>query len=696
MSLDLASANLTLDAIRLLNEAFRSNHLTITALDLSQNSLPEEGPQTLFTVLAQHDNQLLSLNLNENTVDPAGAKAAGVLLQSPKCKLHHLCLADTSLHNLEAKEISQALSSYRELTILDLSGNKINNKGVRDFLNTISSCNTLTDLKFTTDGISEDVKDKLAAFLKRNLALYNAFVSMVVANEHLPQILPLMETTPPIYQRYALMHLTNVLSQQRDDDLRASYLHRACFLMTHGVTPLPDTLLKAKFSRQPDLITLLNQHSTPSLIQSPGAEAQLQVTFSLMEEQYTAVPAVHLEIKGTDTLIGDPGAKTLSAYLMTLQRPVISVNLEHNNISDIGGQELLQAIKANPRITSFNGMHTLMSAAMLQAIQECIASHTTTSASLLTMVRDAIQHVNDLTPLVTTLRTQKPSTAERCQALAAVITDVGKQPICTFEQAHAISMVAWLLKQGFTVDEQVRQAATTLNHAAILLLIAHPPAVTTPASSATTLDLSYQSINDTTIKKIIQQLLDQPYRHALNLSGNPLTDHGIKIVAKALTSVPKHPLRQLTLSAMQLTTLSVNELMPYLCQHTCALMDLDLSHNQLGDGSIMQLAHASESYWRGETINLDFNFIGDCGADVLATVLARSSSQLTSISLRYNRISDAGAKRLLQALEQRLQQGLPPVTILDLTGNPISDDLQAQLSHRLECHAKVKLTASGK
>ena len=274
-----------------------------------------------------------------------------------------------------------------------------------------------------------------------------------------------------------------------------------------------------------------------------------------------------------------------------------------------------------------------------------------------------------------------------------MITDVGKQPTCTFEQAHAISMVAWLLKQGFTVDEQVHQAATTLNHAAVLSLIAHPPAVTTPASSATTLDLSYQSLNDTTIiEKIIPQLLAEPYPQGLNLSGNPLTDLGIKTLVSALTSVPEHPLNQLTLSAMQLTTLSVNELMPYLCRHTCALTEIDLSHNQLGDGAIMQLAYASESHWRGETINLDFNFIGDCGADVLAKTLARTSSQLTSISLRYNRISDAGAKCLLEALNHRLQQvknsslPTPLVTTLDLTGNPISAELQELLTECIECN----------
>ena len=68
----------------------------------------------------------------------------------------------------------------------------------------------------------------------------------------------------------------------------------------------------------------------------------------------------------------------------------------------------------------------------------------------------------------------------------------------------------------------------------------------------------------------------------------------------------------------------------------------------------------------------------------LATAL-ETNTALTRLSLRHNKIGDAGAAKLATALEKNIV-----LTELDLTSNNIGDDAAAKLATALERNKKRK------
>ncbi|XP_026109361.1 NACHT, LRR and PYD domains-containing protein 12-like [Carassius auratus] len=136
-------------------------------LDLCRCSITEKQCLILTSALKSNPSHLRELNLSVNQLGDSGVESLGVLLGSSECKLEkiHLCgCRITEKHCLIlTSELCSNLSHLREL---DLSGNKIENKGVQilcDILNS-SHCE-LERLRSVT------LKNKSIIINKFNIAI---------------------------------------------------------------------------------------------------------------------------------------------------------------------------------------------------------------------------------------------------------------------------------------------------------------------------------------------------------------------------------------------------------------------------------------------------------------------------------------------------------------------------------------------
>ncbi len=194
---------------------------------------------------------------------------------------------------------------------------------------------------------------------------------------------------------------------------------------------------------------------------------------------------------------------------------------------------------------------------------------------------------------------------------------------------------------------------------------------------------------------------------SLNLSGNPLGEAGAFAVAKALAGWPR--LAELRLSQADLAPVGVVALVQALRAAPPWLEILKLDGNDVGRGGGMELAAllatgcqprlqglslhrcaldgAAPDLLRALAatphmmcLSLWDNEIDDVGADALAAVLrAGALPRLGEIDLSMNRLSDAAAARLVDAL---LARGAVPC-LLHLSGNPLSAAAQAALAAQL-------------
>lgn len=195
----------------------------------------------------------------------------------------------------------------------------------------------------------------------------------------------------------------------------------------------------------------------------------------------------------------------------------------------------------------------------------------------------------------------------------------------------------------------------------------------------------------------------------LNLSNNPLGEAGAFAVAKALTAWPR--ITELRLSQAEFSPVGVVAIVHALRASAPHLEVLKLDGNTVGRAGGLELAAllasgaqaklqclsmhrcaldgAAPELLRGlaATPNLAClsawdNDIDDVGADALTALLrAGGLPRLGEVDLSMNRITDAAATRLVEAIMAR---GATPIPCLvHLSGNPLSAEAQADLTARL-------------
>ncbi|KAJ3380728.1 hypothetical protein HDU84_005627 [Entophlyctis sp. JEL0112] len=122
VSLDLRRTNITGD-ITAIASMIGSNH-TITTLDLSENSISEDGLSEFGSRLAGNE-VLADLNFNDSLSGPKGLEDLTEALKNEKCAIYRLCLNNCQLGDTGARLVFESRKERKNTTYIYLESNDI-------------------------------------------------------------------------------------------------------------------------------------------------------------------------------------------------------------------------------------------------------------------------------------------------------------------------------------------------------------------------------------------------------------------------------------------------------------------------------------------------------------------------------------------------------------------------------------------
>ncbi|XP_062387133.1 NACHT, LRR and PYD domains-containing protein 12-like [Sardina pilchardus] len=136
----------------------------------------------------------------------------------------------------------------------------------------------------------------------------------------------------------------------------------------------------------------------------------------------------------------------------------------------------------------------------------------------------------------------------------------------------------------------------------------------------------------------------------LDLSDNILGDSGVQLLSKGLSSY-NCKIHTLRFADCKLTNKSC-EIVTSVLQSPNSLLQLDLSHNDLGDSGVQLLSKGLSSFnCKIHTLRLSDCLISEKGCGFLASALTSNPSHLRELDLSYNRLGKSGLKLLSARLE---------------------------------------------
>ncbi|XP_062286450.1 NACHT, LRR and PYD domains-containing protein 12-like, partial [Scomber scombrus] len=165
-----------------------------------------------------------------------------------------------------------------------------------------------------------------------------------------------------------------------------------------------------------------------------------------------------------------------------------------------------------------------------------------------------------------------------------------------------------------------------------------------------TLRLSYCELSETHCEVLASALKSNPHLTHLDLSFNKLSDSSVKRLSAGLES-PNCRLETLLLYNCKLSETHC-EVLASALKSNPHLTHLTLGRNKLSDSSVKRLSAGLESpNCRLKALRLQSCSLSEISCDYLASSLKSNSSHLRELDLRYNNLKDSGVKQLCGSLE---------------------------------------------
>ena len=286
---------------------------SLTSLDLSQNSIGDEGASYLFEAL-RVNTSLTSLNLGCNYIGDEGASSLSEALRV-NTSLASLNLGYNSIGDEGASSLSEALRGNTSLTSLELSQNSIGGEGASSLSEALRVNTSLTSLNLGYNSIGDEGASSLSEALRVNTSLTSLELSQnSIGDEGASSLSEALRVNTS---------LTSLnLGYNSIGDEGASFLSEALRVNT--------SLTSLELSQN-----FIGDEGASSLSEA------LRVNTSLTSLDLCFSP------------IGVEGASSLSEALR-VNTSLTSFDLRYNSIGDEGASSLSEALRVNTSLTSLD------------------------------------------------------------------------------------------------------------------------------------------------------------------------------------------------------------------------------------------------------------------------------------------------------------------------------------------------------
>ncbi|XP_032879283.1 NACHT, LRR and PYD domains-containing protein 3-like [Amblyraja radiata] len=154
--------------VKVLSRALMDSDCKIQKLSLNNNQLTDSSARDIASTLNANIS-LTQLDLGENTLGDSGVKMLSVALRDSDCNIQELGLSSNHLTASFAHALASALSSLTELSVGD---NKLGDAGVRVLSEALkdTECN-IQELRLNNNGLTQSCAEDLAAAINTNDSL---------------------------------------------------------------------------------------------------------------------------------------------------------------------------------------------------------------------------------------------------------------------------------------------------------------------------------------------------------------------------------------------------------------------------------------------------------------------------------------------------------------------------------------------
>uniref|UniRef100_A0AAR2LUA2 NACHT domain-containing protein n=1 Tax=Pygocentrus nattereri TaxID=42514 RepID=A0AAR2LUA2_PYGNA len=594
-----------------------------TSALLSECNLTKRSCSALSKVLSSESSKLTLLDLSGNPIQDRGVELLSAGLESANCKLETLGLSFCSITEEGYAALASTLKSNpsSHLMELDLTGNDPGDTGVQKLINLPDDPNSkLKKLRLLKSSTAEEACDSLTNVLGIN-----------------PLLLRELDLSGKLQGDSEMKKISDLLedSHCRPNKLllnKCSITEEGCAALSSALYSNPSHLIELDLSE--------NQLGTSGvkkiceMLKNPQSVLQhLQLSFcSITEEGYAALasalkskPSSHLmelDLSGNDP--GDTGVKKLINLLDDPNSKLKKLRLLKSSTAEEACDSLTKVLGINPLL-----LRELDLSGKLQGDSEM--------KKISDLLEDSHCRPNKL------LLNKCTITKKGCPALSSAL--------CS-NLSHLIELD---LSENLLGNSGVKKICEMLKN---------------PQSVLQKLQLSFCSITEEGYAALASALKSNPSSHLmeLDLTGNDPGDTGVQKIIKLLDD-PNSKLKKLRLLKSSTAEEVCDSLTKVLGINPLLLRELDLSGKLQGDSEMKKISDLLEdSHCRPNKLLLNKNSITMKGCAALSSALCSNPSHLIELDLSDNLLGTSGVKKICEMLKnpqsvlQKLQLSFCSIT----------------------------------
>ncbi|XP_041960837.1 protein NLRC5-like isoform X13 [Alosa sapidissima] len=648
IELDLNYNDLGDSGVQLLSKGLSSSHCKLQTLRLAKCTLSEKSCGIVATVL-QSPNSLIELDLNYNDLRDSGVQLLSKGLSSPHCKLQTLRLAKCKLLEKSCGIVATVLQSPNSLIELDLSHNDLRDSGVQLLSKGLSSPHCkLQTLRLAECTLTEKSFVSVASVLQSSNSLIELDLSHNDLRDSGVQLVSKGLTSPHCKLqtlRCAESNLTDKFCE-----IMASVLQSPNSLLQLDLSDLGDSgvqlLSKGLSNHHCKLHTLrlaeckLSEKScgiVATVLQSPNSLIELDLSHNDVGDTGVQLVSKGLSsprcklhtLRLAECTLSEKSCRIVATVLQS-PNSLIELDLSHNDLGDSGVQLLFKGLSSHCKL------QTLRFAGCILTDKSCeiMASVLQSPNSLIEL---DLSH-NDLGDLgvqllfnglsspycaLQTLRFAGCKlTDQSCEIVTSVLQSVNSAQLQQLDLSH-----------NDLGDSGVQPLSKGLS---------------SPYCNLQTLRLSECTLSEKSCGIVATVLQSPNSLIELDLSHNDLRDSGVQLLSTGLYS--SHcKLQALRLAECKLSEKSC-EIVATALQSPNSLIKLDLSYNDLRDSGVQLLMNElSSSHYRLQTVRFAGCKLSEKSCGIVATVL-KSPNSLIELDLSHNDLGDSGVQLLSKGL----------------------------------------------